>query len=170
MHDIRPFIPELFLMPGTLLYIGAREDAHSWLDELHKAGHSITVLEVWQPNLEKLATDERITNLVLGDVREAYNIFAGNFDYVFWWHGPEHLKEAEIYQALVDLESKTNRLIALACPYGIYYQGAHEGNPYVTHQSTLYPMFFRGLGYSVKTDGEQDIAGSEIVAWKKLAI
>lgn len=168
MHDIKPFLPELFDEPGSLLYIGARVDAHSWLEELYKAGNQITVLEVWQGNLDKLMSDWRIKNLVLGSVVDVNDLFVGKFDYVFWWHGPEHLEQNDLLTTLQNLESKTIKTLALASPWGWYPQGEFNGNPYERHQSTLYPKFFELLGYKIQTDGQADKVGSEIVAWKRL--
>ena len=168
MHDIRPFIPELFSQPGNLLYIGARIDAHSWLEELYFAHNKITVLEVWPFNIKSLEDDYMITKLVEGDVRNVADIFPDTkFDYIFWWHGPEHLPQEQIEPLLHILESKC-KMIALACPYGVYVQGAHAGNPYEVHSSTLYPEFFDRLGYLVTTDGLPNEVGSEIVAWKSM--
>lgn len=163
MHDIRPFLPELFDNPGTLLYIGARVDAHSWLEDLLSAGHKITILEIWPENIRGL---EKTQLVILGDVRSVDDLFGNAFDYIFYWHGPEHLAMPDIEPTLQKLESRCSRLIALACPWGDYPQGAHMGNPYEVHQSTLYPEFFQVLGYNVRVDGEADKAGSEIVAWK----
>lgn len=167
MHDIRPFLPQLFDNPGTLLYVGARPDAHSWLDELIVAKHLISILEIWEPNVAEMHTLYDIS-ITLGSILEFDNIYYDKFDYIFWWHGPEHLDENQISTTLQALEKSTARLIALACPYGLYPQGTHEGNPYEEHRSTLYPEFFMDLGYMVKTDGQPDVAGSEIVAWKEL--
>lgn len=167
MHDIRPFLPQLFSNPGTLLYIGARSDAHSWLDELSLSDNLITVLEIWPANIIGLIGHPAIVDLVQGDVRFASEIFnEAKFDYIFYWHGPEHLPLQQIEPTLLMLESMCNRLVALACPYGLYPQGEHLGNTYETHQSTLYPEYFLSLGYEVKTDGKPDEIGSEIVAWK----
>jgi len=168
MHDIRPYLPELFSSPGTLLYIGARVDAHSWLEELAEAGNQITILEVWQDNFDKLvkADDLGWTHVVHGDVRNIDSM--SPFDYIFWWHGPEHLKQSEIADVVQALESKANKLVAMACPYGNYPQGAHAGNPYEVHMSSIYPNYFEWLGYETATDGEADKAGSEIVAWKRM--
>lgn len=170
MHDIRPFLPQLFSNPGTLLYIGARSDAHSWLDELSLSDNLISVLEIWPENVIGLIGHPAIVDLVQGDVRFASEIFnEAKFDYIFYWHGPEHLKLNDIEPTLAMLEGMCNRLIALACPYGVYLQGEHLGNEYETHQSTLYPEYFLSLGYEVKTDGKPDEMGSEIVAWKALS-
>lgn len=168
MHDIHPYLPELFNQPGSLLYIGARADAHSWLYELKDAGHLITVLEVWAENVYGLMGNVAIYDLVQGDVRQVNEIFENKFDYVFWWHGPEHLLQSQITETIEKLEAKTNKLIALACPYGIYPQGAHGRNPHEVHLSSIYPNFFEWLGYEVATDGAPDVAGGEIVAWKRM--
>ena len=179
MHDIRPCLPELFTDPGSLLYIGARVDAHSWLDELAEAGNIIDILEVWEQNEDELRLSpviDRVREIFRWDVKEididpdcdVFDPFWGKMrDYIFWWHGPEHLKADEIKTVLATLETRTRRTIALACPWGLCPQGAHEGNPYEVYQTTLYPDFFTELGYEVATNGEADKPGSEIVAWKR---
>lgn len=166
MHDIRPYLPQLFNEPGSLLYVGARPDAHSWLPQLHEAGHIITVLEVWPENVKGLIEDTRIKVLIQGDIRQVDDLFGNAFDYIFWWHGPEHLSYDEIQPTLTKLESLTTKLVTVACPFGYYSQGPHKGNPYETHLTTLYPVNFEEWGYEVRTDGVKDVAGSEIVAWK----
>lgn len=168
MHDIRPYLPELFTNPGMLLYIGARADAHSWLDELIEAGNEVDILEVWNDNINGLVPEYGKKCIILvGDVREVDKITA-NFDYIFWWHGPEHLAYDEIEPTLNKLESKCKRTIALATPWGVYPQGAHAGNPYEVHRCSLYPEFFISIGYEFAVDGRPDEPGSEIVAWKRM--
>lgn len=169
MHDIRPFIRRPFTEPGSLLYVGARADAHSWLDELIEAGHQITILEVWPENAYNL-NPSKLFSIVVNDVRNIDHAIPEqpSYDYIFWWHGPEHLELPEIEPTLQKLESKCNRLIALACPYGLYPQDAAYGNPYERHLATLYPAFFQVMGYNIRADGEPDQPGSEIVAWKVL--
>ena len=159
MHDIRPYLPQLFDEPGTMLYIGARFDAHSWLDIFVTAGHDVTILEIWKPNVKKLIDYD----VILGDVRTTE---LNNYDYVIWWHGPEHIKQDELKSTLDKLEQITNKILAVACPYGLYPQGCHNGNPYETHLSTIYPETLIDLGFEIATDGERDTEGSEIVAWK----
>jgi hypothetical protein len=174
MHDIHPYLPELFQDPGSLLYIGARPDACAWLNELYLAGNKIRVLEVWPENAIRLRGDIRIISIYCGDVRN-FEFYIPTLppdqllphDYTFWWHGPEHLFENEIIATLEILEKYTKKTIALACPWGIYPQGTHEGNPYEEHKTTLYPDFFIDLGYQVATDGEANRPGSEIMGWKQ---
>lgn len=166
MHDIQPFLPQLFSQPGSLLYVGARPDAHSWLPQLYEAGNRITVLEIWPLNIQGLREDVRIGELIEGDVRDIDKLVLGSFDYVMWWHGPEHLPLDEIQPTLDKLWLRTRKFLAVACPWGFYPQGVHQGNPYEEHRTTLYPAVFEEWGYEVRTDGKEDEAGSEIVAWK----
>lgn len=170
MHDIRPYFSEPFTQPGSLLYIGARPDAHSWLDELAEAGNSINILEIWEDNVIGLtrAGYGNKASINIGDVRKVDEIYIQKFDYIFWWHGPEHVFLDEIYTTLERLEARARRLVAVACPWGLYPQGAHKGNPHEEHKTTLYPESFTKLGYEVATDGRENEAGSEIVAWKRL--
>lgn len=168
MHDIRPILPELFEQPGNLLYIGARADAHSWLEEFREAGNQVAILEIWHDNVKGLQEIFQDTIILTGSVRDVLKLTADmTFDYIVWWHGPEHLEMNDAMIALAHLESKAQKMVALACPYGWYPQSSHAGNPYETHLSTLYPHFFQLMGYEVKTDGPADKPGSEIVAWKK---
>lgn len=170
-HDIRPYLPEFFTQPGTLLYIGARADAHAWLEELLVAGHGISVLEIWSENAAGLIrwinSNYFDIDVIIGDVKEIDQKLPGNYDYIFYWHGPEHLLLSEIEPVLTKLEQKVNKTLALACPYGRYPQGASGGNPYEEHKSTLYPTFFEYHGFDVTTDGYPDEPGGEIVAWKR---
>lgn len=167
MHDIRPYLPKLFAEPGTLLYIGARPDACAWLTELAEAGHQITLLEIWEMNAKAMHGDKRITNnhIIVGDVRQVDRM-SGHWDYIFWWHGPEHLAKDEIEPTLKALEAKARKLVIYACPWGVYEQAAHQGNSNETHLSYLYPGDLEGWGYEARVDGKADEAGSEIVGWK----
>lgn len=167
-HDIRPLLPELFTSPGYLLYIGARPDACSWLDELAAAGHTISVLEIWPDNAIGLMDDPRIHEVMVGDVRnlKAANV-EGSFDYVLWWHGPEHVGQEEVPGILAELEQLAARLVAVASPWGLYPQGAHNGNPHETHRWSVYPEDLQALGYETATDGAADTPGSEVVGWKR---
>jgi len=169
VHDIRLYVPELFNEKGTLLYIGARKDAHSWLDELYQAEQKITILEIWPQNIDFLINDHRIQKIIKGDVRKIKEISKRNkYDYVFWWHGPEHINKEELSKTIMQLEEITNKTIAMASSWGIYIQGPHKGNPYEEHLSHLSIEDFSLLGYNTATDGLQNEPGSEIVAWKRI--
>lgn len=167
MHDICPYFPDLFTQPGRLLYIGARLDAHSWLDEMIEVGHKIVVLEAWHKNFEGMKSYPGLEQVVLGNVLDTSDLGLGQFDYVMWWHGPEHLYYSEMLLVLKKLEAMTSRLVLLACPWGLYPQGPHEGNYFDIHRFSIYPYMLKAAGYQTVTDGAENQPGSEIVAWKR---
>jgi len=165
MHDIRPVLPEVFESPGTVLYIGARLDACSWLTELHQAGNTITLLEVWFPNLVGFYGDQRIAHTILGSVvRTALE----QYDYIWWWHGPEHIDKERFYSVTAYLRNRARRLLALAAPWGYYPQGSHQGNPHGRHRWSVYEEDFWDVLLETKTDGIKDQPGSEIVGWLRI--
>jgi hypothetical protein len=166
MHDIKPFLTMPFQKPGTLLYVGYRRDACSWLQELFDAGNTITILEAWPNNVTSSLDDSRVARFVVGDVRRADDpALEAKYDHVWWWHGPEHVERHEWPGAFQKLASKTRGCIAIAAPWGTYYQGAHQGNPHEIHRWSVYEDDFTRLGLNVRTDGEKDKPGSEIVGW-----
>lgn len=169
MHDVRPFLPAPFENPGTLLYIGFRSDACSWLPELHEAGNEITVLEVHAPNLTSALGDSRVARFIWGDVRQVDGAaIESKYDYVWWWHGPEHIEKHEFAGVLQKLIIKTRRVLALASPWGLYPQGPHQGNVHEIHRWSVYEVDFIRQGLTVKADGQKDQLGSEIVGWMGL--
>ena len=165
MHDVRPFLKPPFGEPGSLLYVGYRPDAHSWLWELLEVGNEVTVLEIWPSNVTSaLETETRVSRWIVGDVRQA-EMVDGIFDHVWWWHGPEHVERAEFPGTLEKLKAKARRCVAVASPWGLYGQGPHGGNPNEIHRWSVYPEDFEQEGLGVRTDGEADQPGSEIVGW-----
>jgi len=160
MHDVRPFIRLPFEEPGELLYVGYRPDAHSWLDELIETGNEVDVLEVWPANCTFGHPGAR--RFWVQDVREGP---PASYDYVWWWHGPEHLHRGEFPVVLGKLLARTRRLLACAAPWGRYDQGAHQGNEKERHLWSVREEDFTEAGLKVRTDGEMDQAGSEIVGW-----
>ena len=109
-------------------------------------------------------------SIVRGDVRFVESLFSGSgiiFDVVLWWHGPEHIDKWELGLTLEALESKTNKMVILGCPFGKYPQDAVDGNIFEIHRSALYPEDFIKYGYNVKTIGERDVMGGNLLAWKK---
>jgi len=162
MHDIRPILPELFNDPGSLLYIGARLDACSWLTELYEAGNVITLLEKWWPNLVQFVADGRIAFWKLGDVRRTRLEI---FKYICWWHGPEHIPKDDFCPTMVYLRDRTERTLVVSAPWGLYPQGPHEGNPAEIHRWSVYEEDLQDFGFATATDGQKDHPGSHIVGW-----
>ena len=170
MHDVRPFLPWPFEEPGNLLYVGFRPDACAWLTELAEAGNEVTVLEIWPPNVTGALGDPRVARFIVGDVRRAWTdggALEPHYDYVWWWHGPEHVEKAEFPATFVRLCFHARRMVACAAPWGRYDQGPHLGNDAETHLWSVREINFLEVGMEVRTDGEEDQPGSEIVGWAK---
>ena len=159
MHDIRQSVPELFVYPGSLLYVGARLDACTWLSELALAGNRITLLEIERANAQAFVGDSRVRGGVYtGDVRHV----SGDYDYAFWWQGPQVIDRREVVTTVRNLERHTGQIVVLASPWGYLPGGDNKWH--------IYPEHYEELGYEFAVIGEPDEIGSEIVAWKRLNV
>ncbi len=161
-------IPSLF-MPCTkeLLYVSARMDRFDFGEEFRKASYTITVLEIFQPNVDYLRSIPWVKNVVCGDARTYQP--DKPFDITFWWHGPEHFEQDEIPLILSLMESYTKEMVIIGCPWGMGEQNALRGNPHDIHLSMNDPQFFESLGYTTFTSGVRDVPASTIVAVKCLS-
>jgi len=163
-------VPELFARPGHVLYVGANRlwgGGMQCVPELLKAGHEITLLEVWEKNAQSFKPGKEFEHIVIGDVTEIENVELSHDHYeaVVWWHGPEHIKATLLEPTLKRLELRAD-LVVLGCPWGEYPQGAISGNPHDRHLAYLYPADFMLMGYQTETLGTIDTRGSHILAWK----
>jgi len=163
-------VPELFESPGSVLYVGANKNRHHYMYELFSAGNEITVLEIWQPYIDEIAHKEMIHHIIQGDIREVDILQLGHrmFDYVFWWHGPEHIPESDLPETLMQIERITKKTVVLGSPWGRYPQGEVRGNPFEAHVAEIRPKILQELGYKTLTLGIEDVIDSNILAWKRL--
>ena len=106
--------------------------------------------------------------VIQGDVRSLEDFSENQFDYAFWWHGPEHIKEEELPEALKGLEKITKKAVILGAPWGVYPQHHLHGNPHEEHEASLYEHHFVDLGYEVEAIGVIDKIGSNLTAVKYL--
>jgi len=168
--QLQAFVPGLFDACGEMLYVGANKNRHHYMPEFYANGHTITLLEVWEPYIRGVEHKEMIHRAILGDVRDVATLDLGQrmFDYTFFWHGPEHLEPDELEETVFQLERITRYTVILGSPWGKYPQGAVNGNPFETHASMRYPADYHRYGYEVETLGQQDTIDSNILAWKCL--
>lgn len=165
-------IPNLF--EGTyssVLYVGANQKRQHFLTRFEEAGYEkIVIIEAFGENYqflkERFEAENSPYRVVWGKVQEIKKFHLGSFDVVFFWHGPEHLRQDEIVPTLRSLERMCNHLIVCGMPFGFYEQGPEYGNRFEVHQSHIYPPFLEKLGYKTETLGSQDQVGSNITAWK----
>ena len=152
--------------PGTVLYVGARpapECSHI-MDYLAAAGATIDLLEIWPENCEGFADDKRLRHVMIGDVRHMAHLPETRYDWVVWWHGPEHIERNELGPVIKQLGAISEHVL-LGCPWGEYEQGELYGNPHEKHVSTWQPKDFEELGFTVRTVGKRDKHG-QIIAWR----
>lgn len=157
--------PDLFSYK-SVLYIGARTARMDYGKEFKESGFDITVAEIYKPNVEYLRSVEWIKEVIECDIRKID--ISNTFDVVFWWHGPEHVKQDELAITINRIEKLSRNLVVLGCPWGKFEQGAEDGNPNEVHLSYLLPEDFESIGYSVECLGDKDVRGSNITSVKKI--
>ena len=181
-------IPDIY-EHRTILYIGAKikkrwGKGNELLDRFVHHKCTIDIVEVFEQNYNALCHfNENGRNFLDGRIEQGAfrNIIHGNvldldvldgldpdgYDITMFWHGPEHLDIPDLRPTIQRLEARTNKITVLACPFGIYHQGAVNDNEWEIHRSALYPIFFERLGYQISTIGRRDEKKSNIMAWKR---
>jgi len=172
-RQLMALIPELFdpKNAGTLLYVGACPQRCHYSTELYKIGHKITVLEIWPEAVEGLKKTRwwgNFEHVICGDVRKVAEIELpyAKYDYIFWWHGPEHIDCSEFPDTVQGLESITTQLVVMGSPWGIAPGGIAYGNDANRHRSYLYYEDYARLRYEVAALGPKNRGGSNLLAWK----
>ena len=173
--QLQVMVPELFDKenPGTVLYVGACPQRCDYTSDLRAVGHELTALEAWAENIEGMKATRfwsRFAHVVHGDVREVASVKLPHeiYDFVFWWHGPEHVDCSEVASAVRALEKLARRTMVLGSPWGIAPEGSVYGNPHNTHRCYLYYLNYATLGYQVAAIGPKDRLGGNLLAWKRM--
>lgn len=155
----------------SVLYVGATPWRFQMGRELHEAGYEITLLEAFRLYAQNYEGHPWLKDVICGDVR-GISAIAGDrrWDVAIWWHGPEHVKNQELETTLRGLESVTERLVLLGCPWGVNAQGAVGSNPFERHWASLDVADLTALGYKTETLGHRNDPGTwcHIMAWKTL--
>ena len=162
--SLQRLIPDLYDYK-SVLYIGARSDRFDYGEDFRDAGYEVTILEIFKPNVRYLRTIKWVKYVCHCDVRKFWGI-SNWFDIIFWWHGPEHIKDYEISATVLNLEKYAKVAVVLGCPWGYFRQGAIHGNKYEAHVSSNDYQIFEQLGYTVECLGKKDERGSNITAVK----
>lgn len=156
-------VPDVFNYK-TVLYVGGGNRLQMF-DQFVKNGCIIDVVEVWQPNVLKLAKVEGIRTVHHSDI-EVFNP-TDKYDVVFFWHGLEHIRKEKVTQLFKKFDSYVNYLIVLGMPYGNYPQGTLYDNPFENHVSSWYPEDFKYRKWNCDTIGKRDTKRANLVAWKR---
>jgi len=165
----RDHVPELFKEPGRLLYIGAHPTRQRLIDTLWKAGHEITLLEIWPPNAAYFADDARFEHVVCGDARDLPGgVPYQSYDTVVWWHGPEHVAKHESLATFAKLE-KVAPLVVLGMPLGMNLNESDTGNPHDAHVSGWHEDELALAGYESAVLKDKRAPHAHLLAWKRRA-
>ena len=95
---------------------------------------SITYLEIYEGYREKFANREY--KIIEGDITEIDKyITEGAFDFICWFHGPEHIKYGKMPDTFNKIKLLCNKGLVTICPYGSYYDETElpQGNVYEAH-------------------------------------
>lgn len=136
-----------------------------YADKLAKRCGYVDLLEVWPDNIKGLKGTPPFRKFILGDARAIDECVNQRYDLIFWWHGPEHIHEHEIFPTVERMKRVCNRHIIFGCPWGIYEQGAVYGNPYEEHMSHLHPEFYQKLGFITSTVSQPNHKMGNITSW-----
>lgn len=154
--------------PKSLLYIGWRHDCKRWWYDTFAKQLGITdvgVLEIFEKNFGDL--DHRVwcgeydLKLYLGDATkiDQTKIHPGQYDIIFWDHGPEHVSK-EAFQAVTPLLTQyAGKMLLYCCPWGDWPQGEEDGNKFEVHQWSPTVQDFLDVGLTVVSTGESGQAG-----------
>lgn len=144
----------------SLLYVGWRHDASGWWYETFSKGIGIErfgIIEIFKKNFDELnATISKSGwqnfRTYFGDVREIQKyVQPGEYDVIFWDHGPEHVPGPDL-EVITPVLSRMTKLLIYSCPWGNWPQGAEDGNENERHY-TVTDFQLRDYGFEVKTFG-----------------
>jgi len=150
MHDVRRFLHQPFNMPGMLLHVGYPA---LWLDQLHRAGNEITVIESIPARVTPHLQDPRVSRFIAGRILEVHQVDR-MFDYIWWWHGPEQINPKEFRSVLEKLKAKARQQVAI-------FSGQREG-PW---QWVPTVQDFEDAGLETDEHGSPDWPDWQIVGW-----
>jgi len=161
----------------TFLYIGWRNDTHSWWYKwlvTNIKPVDVQVLEIDENNVKRLLQIKEIfpllTEVHRHDVRKIKEM-GRRWDVVFWDHGPEHIHLGELLETTEQLKSVTNNILFYACPWGSWPQGEKPDDP-ETHKFDATPEMFSDMGMSVRTVGTsgQMNCGEILSYWRPVPV
>lgn len=163
--SLKRIVPDLFDYK-SVLYVGARTDRFDYGNSFKEKGYDITVIEIFEDNINYLKKIPWLKEVIAGDIRTFST--DKKFDVSFWWHGPEHIKDYELRGVVDNLKKITNKLIVFGCPWGRYELGALYNNPYERHITHWDYTSFEEMGFEVECLGTKDVPLSNITSVMRL--
>ena len=170
--QLRRICPEAF-RHGQVLYVGITPKRQLLLPVLARAGCTIDVLEIHEPNIEAVRAANRwgIRHFYLGDI---VSFCPGRWwDTVIWWHGPEHVAEADVGRALRNCAQMAHCRAIIGAPYGRCPNAAFGGNPYEEHHWDVHELPFIQADWCVDIEpcppGRTGRQETHLIAWREAA-
>jgi hypothetical protein len=163
------------LQPKSLLYIGWRYDCRPWWYNVfckNMGIENVAILEIFPKNIADFEmavwAGHYKARAIHGDARtiDKY-VRPGEFDVIFWDHGPEHITREELPPTTDLLYSVAGKLLLYCCPWGEWPQGAEDNNEHEIHRNYVSDQEFRDMGLQTLTFGSsgQNNAG-ELIGYK----
>jgi len=155
----------------SYLYVGwCRVTKEWWMTTLvsNLDIEKVGLLEVFKGNFDKFkAKNPGHVEATLGSIADFAKLYSkGQWDMVYWDHGPEHAESIEMLESVTETLKEYTKVILYACPWGSCPQKEMYGNSFEKHSVPIYEKHFLNMGMEVKTFGEVDTrAAGEIVAW-----
>ena len=131
-------IQELSLLdPESFLYVGWRNGSNLWWKHHFSDRLNIKrvgIIDIYEPNYQqaKLTFPDCVS--IHGDVREIEkHVFPGEYDIIFWDHGPEHVPTNDLVECTPRLFAYAGKALVYCCPWGKWPQGPEGGNAAEVH-------------------------------------
>lgn len=156
----------------SMLYVGWRRDCKPWWHDYmaKELGGKLGVLEIFPRNLADLeqavwAGRYQVDQMLAGDARYPEHVLVpGEWDVIFWDHGPEHVSAEDLKMATERLYRCAGKALLYCCPLGEWPQGMEDGNEFEIHRNSVTKEQFFDLGFTIWTCGSPGQAGEgEIV-------
>lgn len=163
----------------SMLYVGWRHDCKPWwYDHMAKAlgVTRVGVLEIFPKNITDL--EQEVWNgryeceVIKGDARDpGKSIKPGEWDLIFWDHGPEHVSQEDLKVATEQLYAHAGRALVYCCPWGDWPQGEEDGNPHEVHRNTITDEKLREVGFNtdlcvIHFGQPGQASAGEVAAWR----
>lgn len=147
----------------TILSVGSRPSSRDYiLTWFIEQGFNATILEIFKPYVDELRS--KGFNVIEGDVR---TIELKEYDYIVWWHGPEHISLLEGIEVTKKLKTKAKEALIYCVPWGEMASPAVDGNSANIHSSSYEPMDFLGLGMKEFHWGMTGVPNAVIIGYWK---
>lgn len=154
----------------SMLYVGwTRPTKAWWKDEFcDKLGiTSRSIIDIFPANAQAARQTFSDIGVIEGDIAKLGDyVQKGEYDVIFWDHGPEHADEDKLPEILNLMKEYAAKLVVCACPWGSFPQSAIYGNVWEEHRFNVMPEHFGDMQVvKINTVHQSDPCGELIAYW-----